>query len=45
MLPIVANSKDYQTYKDKRIDDTSTKFLSQVMLMCNMETLIYIIVL
>ena len=38
MLPIMANSKDGQSHKDKYLD-TSRKILSQEMLMCIMKAL------
>ena len=38
MSPIMANSIDGQDHKEKYFD-TSKKILSQVMAMCNMETL------
>ena len=38
MPPITANSKDGQDHKDKYLD-TSSKILSQEMLMCNMKAL------
>ena len=38
MPPIMANSKDCQDHKDKYLD-TSSKILSQEMLMCNMKFL------
>ena len=41
---IMANSKYSQVHKDKYLD-TSTKILSQKMLMCNMEALMFIILL
>ena len=40
----MANSKYSQVHKDKYLD-TSTKILSQKMLMCNMEALMFIILL
>ena len=39
---MMANSKDSKVHKDKYLD-TSTKFLAQEMLMCNMKALIFII--
>ena len=44
MPPIMANSKDGQVHKDKYLN-TSTKILSQEMLICNKKTLIFIILL
>ena len=38
---MMANSKDDQDHKDKYFE-TSRKILSQEMLMCNMEALIFI---
>ena len=42
MPPIMANSKDVQSHKDKYLD-TSRKILSQEMLMCKLKALIFII--
>ena len=41
MSPIMANSKDGKNHKDKYFD-TSRKFFSQEMTMCNMEALLSI---
>ena len=41
MPSIMANSKDGQGHKDRYLD-TSSKILSQEMLMCNMKALIFI---
>ena len=42
MLPIIANSKNGLNHKDKYFD-INRKILSQEMIMCNMEALIFII--
>ena len=44
MPPLMTNSKDGQVHKDKYLD-TSTKILSQEMIICNMKSLIFIILL
>ena len=44
MPSIMTNSKDGQVHKDKYLD-TSTKILSQEMIICNMKSLIFIILL